>query len=260
MAGTVLIVDDEAHARTNLRLALAPMADWIAAADCASAAAARAVMATHAVDLILLDVQMPVESGLDLARELSRLERPPLIVFVTAHRGHALDAFEVHALDYLLKPVDDRRLRQALARARVLLDQRATYTDALRQFADPAPAYWQEVIVRSVGRMDKVDLAEVRWIEAAGNYVELHMAHATMLHRTPLAALERYLDPQQFLRIHRRMLVRRGQLAGLRQGQEGGYTLALRCGHELPVSERYVAAAKAALRGELLSDGCRPPH
>jgi two-component system LytT family response regulator len=249
MPCTVLIVDDEAHARTNLRLALAPLADWVTVADCASAAAAHAFLQTTAVDLILLDVHMPVESGLDMARSLSRLERPPLIVFVTAHRGHALDAFDVHALDYLVKPVDDRRLLQALERARVLLDQRATYVHALRQFADPAPAYWTEVIVRSVGRMDRVALAEVRWIATAGNYVELHTAQRTVLHRSTLTALEGYLDPQDFLRIHRRILVRRSQVSGLRQGQEGGYTLVTLCGQALPVSERYAAAVKSALQG-----------
>lgn len=247
-ACTILLVDDEMHARTNLRLALAPRAEWTIVGECASAAAARAMLRGTAVDVILLDVQMPVESGLALARDLSRLEQPPLIVFVTAHRGHALDAFDVHALDYIVKPVDDRRLQQALERARLLLDQRAIYADALRQFADPNPAYWQELIVRSVGRMDRVALAEVRWIETAGNYVELHLAQRTVLHRTTLTELAVHLDPQDFLRIHRRILVRRSQVAGLRQGPEGGYALVLQCGHALAVSERYVGAAKAALQ------------
>ena len=249
MAFTVLIVDDEAHARTNLRLALAPLGDWTVAAECPGAAAARSFLQSNDVDLILLDVQMPQESGLEMARSLSQLEQPPLIVFATAHRGHALDAFDAHALDYIVKPVDERRLHQAMARAQVLLEQRALYTKALRQFTDPAPGFWRELIVRSVGRMDKVALEDVLWIETAGNYVELHLAQRTLLHRTTLTELVQYLDPDEFLRVHRRILVRRDEVLGLRQVPEGGYVVALRGGRSLPVSERYWATVKSALEG-----------
>jgi two-component system LytT family response regulator len=243
----VLVVDDEAHARINLRLALQALPGWQVAGECASASAARAFLAEASADIVLLDVQMPVETGLDLARELSCRDQPPLVIFVTAHRGHALDAFDVHALDYLVKPVNEERLRQALERAGALLRQRAAYTAALRQFVTPALGYWREVTVRSVGRMDRVALADVRWIETAGNYVELHLAERTFLHRTTLAELERYLDPAEFLRIHRRVLVRRGLLKSLRQITDGGYVVSLADGAELPVSERYVAATKTAL-------------
>jgi two-component system LytT family response regulator len=244
----VLIVDDEVHARTNLRLALTVLPGWELAQECASAAAARACLETCRVDVVLLDVQMPLESGLELARDLSLLDLPPLVVFVTAHRGHALDAFDVHALDYIVKPVDERRLRQALERASVLLDQRAAYAQALRQFTAPAPGYWSELVVRSVGRIDRVTLADVQWIETAGNYVELHLPQRTLLHRSTLTELASYLDPKEFVRIHRRILVRRSQMLGLRQIQEGSHVLALQCGQNLSVSERYVAAAKVALR------------
>lgn len=249
MAFNVLIVDDEVHARTNLRLALAPLGDWAVAGDCSSAAAARAFLRAHDVDLVLLDVQMPQESGIEMARSLSQLEMPPLIVFATAHGGHALEAFDVHALDYIVKPVDDGRLHHAMSRARVLLEQRAIYTRALRQFTDPAPGFWRELIVRSVGRMDKVALEQVLWIETAGNYVELHLAERTLLHRTTLTELVQYLDPDEFLRIHRRILVRRDEVMGLRQLQEGSYVVALRCGQSLPVSERYWATVKSGLEG-----------
>jgi two-component system LytT family response regulator len=247
MAFKVLIVDDEAHARTNLRLALAPLDDWAVAGECPSAASARSFLQMNEVDLVLLDVQMPQESGIEMARSLSRMEQPPLIVFATAHRGHALDAFDAHALDYIVKPVDERRLHQAMSRARVLLEQRAIYTRALRQFTDPAPGFWRELIVRSVGRMDKVALEDVLWIETAGNYVELHLAERTLLHRTTLTELVQYLDPDEFLRVHRRILVRRDEVLGLRQMPEGGYVVALRGGQSLPVSERYWAPVKSAL-------------
>lgn len=241
-----LIVDDEAHARTNLRFALHALG-WQVAAECASAAAARSFLETGSADIVLLDVQMPVESGLDFALEVSRLESPPLIVFVTAHRGHALEAFDVHALDYIVKPVDERRLRQALDRAGKLVDQRAAYARALRGFVDPTPGYWTELAVRSVGRIDRVNLADVLWIESAGNYVELHLSQRTFLHRSPLSELERYLDPAQFLRIHRRILVRSSQMQAMRQLQEGSHELTLAGGAQLPVSERYAASVKMHL-------------
>lgn len=243
----VLIVDDEAHARTNLRFAVKAVPGWQVVAECASAAAARAWLEMESADVILLDVQMPQESGIEFARELSRQEAPPLVVFVTAHRGHALEAFDVHALDYIVKPIDEKRLQLALERASKMLGQRALFGQALRQFSDPAPGYWKELAVRSVGRIDRVSLDEVLWLETAGNYVELHMPQRTLLHRCTLAELERYLDPAEFIRIHRRILVRRSQMQSLRQVAEGSYMLALRCGGELPVSERHAAAVKAAL-------------
>lgn len=249
MPFTVLIVDDEGHARTNLRLALAPLPEWTIAGECASAAEARTRMQMTTVDLLLLDVQMPLESGLELAGALSLAEHPPLIVFVTAHRGHALDAFDVHALDYIVKPVSEQRLRQALERAQMLLQQRTIYARALRQFTDPAPGYWHALIVRSVGRMERISLDQVQWMQTAGNYVELHLAQQTLLHRTTLTELIRYLDPQQFLRIHRCTLVRRDEVLGLRQSPEGGHVLGLRCGQQLAVSESFLAAVKAAIDG-----------
>ncbi|WP_028103887.1 LytR/AlgR family response regulator transcription factor [Pseudoduganella violaceinigra] len=248
----VLIVDDEAHARTNLRFALQSLPGWEVAGECASAPAARAFLDSSDADIILLDVQMPVESGLEFARSLSSREDPPLIIFVTAHRGHALEAFDVHALDYIVKPVDEGRLQQALARAGQLCDQRAAYARALRGFVNPIPGYWTELAVRSVGRIDRVKLSDVLWIESAGNYVELHLPQRTLLHRCTMSELERHLDPAHFVRIHRRILVRCGQIVAFRQANDGGHTLTLACGAELPVSERFSAAVKASLSRGLI--------
>lgn len=241
-----LIVDDEAHARTNLRMALAAVPGWDVVGECASAADARTRLAGGGVGLVLLDVQMPVESGLQLARDLGRQAAPPLIVFVTAHQGHALDAFDVHALDYVVKPVTVERLRRALERAATMLEQRAAYASALRAFADPAPGYWQTLTVRSVGRLDQVAVADILWIDTAGNYVQLHLPARTLLHRSTLTELERYLDPAVFVRVHRRTLVRRDQLRSMRQLQAGSHEIALSCGARLSVSDRYLAGVRSA--------------
>jgi two-component system, LytTR family, response regulator len=243
----ILIVDDEAHARTNLRFALQSLPGWEVAGEFASASAARAFLETGSADIVLLDLQMPGESGLALARDLVRRVSPPLIVFVTAHRGHALEAFDVHALDYIVKPVDEDRLKQALERASKLLDQRAAYARALQAYVDPTPGYWTELAVRSVGRIDRVKLSDVLWIESAGNYVELHLAQRTLLHRTTLSEIERYLNPTQFLRIHRRILVQCSRIVAIRQTKEGSHELALAGGAQRPVSDRYLATVKSRI-------------
>lgn len=252
MAIRYLIVDDEAPGRTNLRLAMAAHPDWELAAECDSAATARAVLAAQEVDLVFLDIRMPGESGLVLARELSRLREPPLVVFVTAYGEHALDAFDVHALDYLLKPLGDARLAQTLERSAAMLGQRQreAYGAALRDYVDAAALQdraLDHLNVRSVGRIERIGVADILWIEAAGNYVELHLAGRTVLHRITLNRLEALLPAAQFLRVHRGAIVRRDQLARLDTSGDGTWRLTLRCGGTVAVSERYLAALKAAM-------------
>lgn len=251
----VIIVDDEALARANLRYALADHPDWQVAGEFDAASAARAFLAQHDVDLVFLDIHMPGEHGLVLARALSRLPQPPLIVFVTAYDQHAIEAFEVHALDYLLKPLDDARLAAALARAGAMLAQRqrAVHADAVRAFVgeiDPAGApapFWSRIHVRSVGRIDHVALDDVLWIASAGNYVELHLRERTILYRIPISRLERHLDPRDFVRTHRRFIVRAAQCATLAGPVDAAWMLTLRCGAAVPVSEQCVTQVRARM-------------
>jgi two-component system LytT family response regulator len=228
----------------------------IAAGECTDAAQARAFLATQSVDVVFLDIRMPRESGLALAHELAQRPAPPLIIFVTAYDTHAVEAFRVHALDYLLKPLDDAELARALVRASALMAQRqlAAHTGALRAWSasrqrDPgqAPVYLRQLNVRSVGRIDFVQLEEVMWIEAAGNYVELHLAQRCVLHRVAISTLERHLDPGSFMRVHRSALVRIDQVAALRAGLDGASILTLRCGGEVPVSKRHLARVRKML-------------
>jgi two-component system LytT family response regulator len=248
-----LIVDDEAPSRANLRLALAAHPDWLLVAECDGAAAARAALAAHDIDVIFLDIQMPVESGLVLAREVSRLREPPLIVFATAYSEHAVDAFEVHALDYLLKPVNDARLAQTVERIGAMLGQRQreAYGVALRDYVDADAGDTVErlerINVRSVGRIEQVRVDEILWVESAGNYVELHLEGRTVLHRITLNRLEALLAPGDFLRVHRSAIVRRSQIARLETVGDGSYRLTLRCGATVAVSERYLTALKSAM-------------
>lgn len=251
----LLIVDDEALSRSNLQLALAEQADWEITGLAASAAEARVAMVQRAPDLVLLDIQMPRRNGLSYAAELAALAEPPLVVFVTAHDEHALAAFEVHALDYLLKPLDDARLAQALQRAAHLLErhQRGDYAAALhallREQAAQAlgeyPPALTQIVVRSVGSLERVPIGQIRWLASAGNYVELHLDGRSLLHRTTLGALEQRLPPGEFLRVHRTALLRPGEVAALHVLGEGVYSAQLRDGSRVPVSERHVAAVRA---------------
>ncbi len=263
----VLIVDDEPLARTNLRHALAAHLLFHVVAECPGVTEARAFLgltadgttpdAARAVDVVFLDIRMPVENGMVLARELIARSEPPIIVFVTAHGDFAIEAFELHALDYLLKPVDDARLALATTRIAEMLRlrQRAAYATAVRGYlADAGDVsagsrlpYLTRLSVRSVGRIESVALNDVQWIGASGNYVELHLAKRVVLHRLSIGALERRLDPAVFLRVHRSAIVRRADVGTLRVTGDGTYLLQLRSGPQVSVSERYVDAVRAIM-------------
>ncbi len=253
-----LVVDDEELGRRNLCLALGQHPRWHVVAQAASVASAEeALRARPDIEVVFLDIRMPRASGLALAQSLARQAQPPWIVFVTAFDEHAIEAFDLHALDYLLKPFSDRRLAQALARVEqmVQLRQQAAYAGALRAYVEDAqqrqqagPVYWQTLSVRSVGRIDTVPLAEVLRIEAQGNYAELHLAARRLLLRASMTALAQHLDPAVFLRVHRASIVRRDQALSLLSLPGGSHELRLRDGSRVAVSERHLAAVKAALQ------------
>lgn len=252
MSVRAMLVDDELPGLANLRCALADCgASWQIVAECGSAREARGVLGAGAeIDVVFLDIRMPHESGLALARELAAHPEPPLVIFVTAHDAHAVEAFDVHALDYLLKPIDDVRLERAVRRAEALLAQRqrASYAEAMRAcLAPPGDGWWRRLSVRSVGRIDSIEVSDICWIDAAGNYVELHLPERRVLHRITLSALERRLDPAQFVRVHRSAIVRVTQLASLESTGDGGGRLTLRCGGLVTVSERHLAKVKALM-------------
>jgi two-component system, LytTR family, response regulator len=245
-----LIVDDEEPGRVNLRCALADHAGWRVVAECASAATARAVLATQEIDVVFLDIQMPGESGLALAATLAAQPDPPLIIFVTAHSAFGVDAFEVHALDYLLKPVNDARLLDAVGRAAAMLEQRqrAAYGRAVRSYVADHGQYLQQLSVKSVGRVDCVQLADVQWIEACGNYVQLHLGPRRLMHRAPIGKLALRLDPVVFMQVHRSAIVRVEQFSTLEVVADQTWCLHLRCGAKVPVSERYIEELRSRMQ------------
>jgi two-component system LytT family response regulator len=251
----VLIVDDEALARSNLQLALADHPGWQCVAACPSVADARAVMAEQPVDLLLLDIQMPLHNGLNFAHELCGQPDPPLVVFVTAYDAHAISAFEVFAIDFLLKPFDDHRFAKMLQHAEQALQVKhdAARVEAMEGFlreqraraaGEPAPTL-DFLVIRSVGMVERVAIADIEWIGAAGNYVELHTGAKVSLHRSTMSTIEERLPPGQFMRVHRTILIRSNALVALAVTGDSTYEARLRSGDTVPVSERFVKDVRA---------------
>lgn len=252
---TVLIVDDELPALTNMQCVLANHPDWRLSASCRSSAQARAALAHAPADLVLLDIEMPGQSGIEFARELCQMAQPPLVVFITAYDQHAVSAFDVFALDYLLKPFDDERFAQMLRRAEdsIALKQQARNNAGLQDYlsdrdafdaGQPAP-FLKQLVIRSIGSTERIAVDDVLWLGAAANYVEVHLAGRVVLHRTTLSAMESRLPPTEFIRLHRTALVRSSAVSSLEVMPDGGHLAHLNNGDSVRVSSSYVKQVQA---------------
>lgn len=235
--GRVVVVDDEPHARDKLRRYLAddPRVEWVGEAG--DGASAVTLIEELAPDVVLLDIQMPEMDGFDVLAALDE-ERMPAVVFVTAHDDHAVRAFEVAAVDYLLKPVDRARFGEALGRA---LATGVASRGAVRHVVDALPPRrpLERFLVRRRGRMHFVAADDVDWIGAAGNYVELHVGETTHLVRGTLQTLEARLSSARFARIHRSTIVNLDRVAALHPWSHGDLQVELADGTELRLSRRY---------------------
>ena len=214
----VLIVDDEPLAREGIRLLLEREPDIEVAGEAVDGAEAIAAIKQHQPDLVFLDVQMPGMTGIEALERLD-VERMPEVIFVTAYDQYAVQAFEHHALDYLLKPFDDDRFRDALERARKRIRERGTGGLEQRMLAllseyreiggerEPVSPFENRLAVRSGGRIYFLRTEEIDWIEAVDYYVKLHVGGKEHLMRESMNQLEKRLDPRLFLRVHRSSIV-----------------------------------------------------
>ena len=230
-----LIVDDEPLALSNLRVLLRRDPDIELVGECGSGAEAVAAIRAHRPALVFLDVQMPELDGFDVL-ELLGTDVPPAVVFVTAYDQYALRAFDAGALDYLLKPFDDARFAQALARAKERLAQAAA-----------APPAMVRLAVKSGRQVLFVPLADVDWIESADYCVDLHVGAKTVALRRSMAAVESELDAAGFCRVHRTAIVNLARVRALDTGVDGDMEVVLADATRVPLSRRYRAQLQARL-------------
>jgi two-component system LytT family response regulator len=200
-------------------------------------------------DLVFLDVQMPEMDGFEVVRKIGA-EAMPQVVFVTAHDQYAIQAFEINALDYLLKPVLEERFVKALVRAKsrirsnVAADSNRQIIGLLETIASPR-SYVKRLAVRSGGKTVFVDAEDVDWIEAMENYVELHVGGVSHLLHVTMNTLEKSLDPEIFLRIHRSIIVNLVRIKNLQSGAHGEYVITLRDGARLQSGRTYSSRLRA---------------
>jgi len=239
----VLIVDDEPLARERIRKLLQKEADLEIIGECADGSEAVAAIRKQRPDLVFLDVQMPELDGFGV---LEQLEPGPIpvVVFVTAHDRFALRAFEVHALDYLLKPFDAERFRNALERARDRVQGRQTgelsyrISELLADLRTGAKKQ-DRLAVKTGGKILFLKMAEIEWIEAADNYVNLHVGSEAHLHRETMAALEEKLPADKFMRISRSTIVNLERIRELQPLFHGEYAVIMRNGTRLTLTRSH---------------------
>ena len=250
-----LIVDDEPLGRAGMRVLLERDAEIEIVGECATGGEAVAALRAGMPDLLFLDVQMPEMDGFEVLAQ-AQTERLPVVVFVTAYDQHALRAFEVHALDYLLKSYSDERFEAALKRAKEQIRQNQVQEASARlmalldsqtqgrrraEIATPAEqgTYLTRLVVKSGGRVFFLKTNEIDWIEAADYYVYLHAGAKAHLLRETMNELEKQLDPAKFSRIHRSTIVNLDRIRELQPHVHGDYAVILQNGAQLKLSRSY---------------------
>lgn len=235
-----VIADDENLARKKLRVLLSSECGVSVVAECKDGNQTLAAVEMHKPDLLLLDIQMPDLDGFQVQEQIPA-EQMPVVIFTTAYDQHAIRAFETHALDYLLKPFNQERLHRALERVKAELlkshehSVKARILDLLDK-TKPEPAQLRRLVIRTGGRVVFLDLDEVDWIEAAANYVKLHVGKESFLLREGIGHISAKLDPERFVRIHRSSIVNVSRIRELQPCDSGEYIAVLRDGKELSCS------------------------
>jgi two-component system, LytTR family, response regulator len=246
----VLIVDDEPLIRSGIRAGLSSMASVEIAGECGSGTQAIEAISRHKPDLVLLDVQMPDCNGLEVIQRVG-VEHMPAVVFITAYDEYAVQAFELNAVDYLLKPFDEARLRASIARAQQRIG-RAQYSELsaqLHALLNFGQRKWPErIVVRNGERYDFVPIDAIDWIESANNYVQIHCGSREHLLGETLSSIEKRLDPDKFLRIHRCRIVNLTRVVAVYPLLGGAYSVELRGGLRLNSGRQYREALQKLCR------------
>lgn len=235
----VLVVDDEPLVREGLRMLLEREAGVRFLGEARNGEEALERIRELRPDLVLLDVRMPGMDGLAVVAALEPEERPA-IVFVTAHGEYAIKAFDMHAVDYLLKPFDAERFATALRRARARMSEgTADRLEALLATLQPAPAYPERLLLKHEGTVVVVAANDIEWIEAADNYVKIHARTGRYMAREPMKQIEAKLDPARFARVHRSAIVNLSRVKSLDPVTSGEAIITLTTGTRLTLSRGY---------------------
>jgi two-component system LytT family response regulator len=237
-------VDDEPLVRERLRTLLADHADVEVVGEVADGPAALEAVREMTPDVVFLDIQMPGLSGLEVAEVWRGEGSLPIIIFVTAFDQFAVEAFRLHALDYLTKPIDPERFAESLGRARDLLrrpnrEELDGRIQAMLEMHERRQSVRPHLVVRERERYVLVPTSEIHCLEATGNYVRVQCERASHLLRSTLSAVEARLDPQRFLRIHRSWIVNLEQVREAQPWTKGGWILVTRTGLKIPVGQQY---------------------
>ncbi len=248
-----LIVDDEPLAREGMRIHLGEHEDIDIIGECDDGATAVIMIRDVAPDLVFLDVQMSGLDGFGVLRAIGG-EHMPIVVFVTAYDQFALQAFEAHAIDYLLKPIDPDRLDTALERVRNQLEganrrERVDRVMALLSQVGGSQRYIERLVTRSDGKIRIIRVDDIDYIEAAGNYAKIHVGGKMHLVREGMNSLESKLDPARFLRVHRSVIVRIDRIKELESLYQGDYVVVLHDGTRLTTGRKYRDAIQEFIRG-----------
>jgi two-component system, LytTR family, response regulator len=248
MPFSTLLVDDEPLAREGLRMLLANDADVSVIHEAKNGREAVEAIRTTRPDLVFLDVQMPEMDGFAVVQEVGA-ERMPAVVFVTAHDKYAIQAFEINAIDYLLKPVTEERFAKALARSKAQMQSKQSVEpnrqilSLLETLAAPRSAL-KRLAIRSAGKTIFVDVEDIDWIEAAENYVQLHAGRAEHLLHVTMNTLEKSLDAELFLRIHRSVIVNVKRIKQMQPVMHGEFVITLENGVRLQSGRSYTERLK----------------
>jgi two-component system LytT family response regulator len=255
LSHTAIVIEDEPPARAKLARFLDAVDDFELVAEADSVESGIQAIRTHHPDVIFLDIQLGKHSGFEVL-EAIRGELEPHVVFTTAFSEHAVRAFDIQALDYLLKPFDGERFLKSVQRAREALSDpdRGDLEERVRRAVaslpgQPAPL--KQILVRDRGRGYFLPVESIERIEAAGNYLEIHALGKTHLVREPLSKFIARLDPEEFIRVHRSHVVRLSFIAELHPMFSGDYELTLRNGARVALSRRYKALLPPSIREQL---------
>jgi two-component system LytT family response regulator len=247
----LLLVDDEPLIRKGLRNALSSVPDIEIIGECASGREAIQAIARYRPDLVLLDVQMPDCSGLDVVREVGP-QNMPAVIFVTAYDDYAVSAFELNAVDYVLKPFEETRLWESIERARrrIVQDSQPVFSQKLQALLESQLRKWPDrIVVRNSERYEFVRVESIDWIESANNYVQLHCGPKQYLLGETMTNLESRLDPTKFVRVHRGRIVNVSRVVAAHPLLGGSYEMELAGGIRITTGRQFKEVVQKLIHG-----------